>query len=186
MRGQIINNIIRVLLGTVITFSVLALNGCIFGTPDDQGGDVTPGLESPAGVVEMIEVAYNDTDVELYKKCLSQNFTFYFDPNDVGNDVEGYIIPDSWGYYDEIDAADNMFDNAYSIQLSIITNNIGEPEPSDEDFLAPNVMIELTVMIDSQNGFKAKGPVDFEFESYFNDKNEKQWRVINWWDRTWS
>lgn len=188
MEKQIINNFLRAAFGTVVVVGILAVNGCIFGTPGNEDDDATAGLGSPAGVVEMIEVAYTDTDIELYKQCLSQNFTFYFDPNNVGDDVEGYIIPDSWGYDDEVEAVGNMFDNAYSVNLSITTANIGEPEPSDTTYNAYNVKIVLTVMVDSQNGFRADGPVDFEFESYPNpkDETEKLWRVRNWWDRTWS
>lgn len=186
MEKQITNGFLRAAFGTVVVVGVLAISGCIFGPPDDKGEEAAPEFGSPAGVVEMIEVAYTNGDIELYKECLSQNFTFYFDPNNVGDDVEGYIIPDSWGYDEEVIAVGNMFDNAYSVNLSITTANMGEPEPTDSTYTAYNINIVLLVMVDSQNGFRATGPVDFEFESYLNDKNEKQWRVRNWWDRTWS
>jgi len=187
MKNIKINGLLRVALGTVVMVAVLAVNGCIFGPDPRIGDDPDEGFTTPKGAAEMIEFAYNDTDIELYKKCLSPNFTFYFDPNNVGEDVEGYIIPDSWGYDLEVDAVGNMFDNADSIILTVNTTNIGEPGVNDEKFSAPNVAINLLVMVDSQNGLNAIGPVDFEFESYPNpeDPTQKLWRVKKWWDRTW-
>jgi hypothetical protein len=187
MKNKKINVFLRVAFGAVVIVGVLAVNGCIFGTPPPEDPGVTPGLDSPAGVAALIQEAYMTRDLDLYKACLSPNFTFYFDPNNIGEDVDGYIIPDSWGYDDEVDAIANMFDNAYDIDLTIVTANIGKPDPSDEGFSAPNVAIDLLVMVDPTNGFQAEGPVDFDFESYPNpeDPSKKLWRVRKWWDRTW-
>jgi hypothetical protein len=163
---------------------VLALSGCIFSTPPDEGDDGAAGFFSPAGVVELIEDAYSDRDDELYKKCLSPNFTFYFDSNDVGQDVGGYIIPTSWGYDDEVEAVENMFDQAHSIDIDLTSSNIGEPESDETVYNAPSVHIRLLVMVDAGNGFLADGFVEFEFESYQNEKGQKVWRVKDWKDYT--
>jgi hypothetical protein len=186
MENLKINGLIRAALGTAVIVGVLAVNGCIFGTPPPEGGEATAGLGSPAGVVEYIENAYTSRDIEDYKECLSTNFTFYFNPVDVGTKAGDYTIPPSWGYEDEIAVIENMFDEAYSIDINLVTAGIKEPSPSDTTFTAYNVQIRLLLMVDSVNGFVATGFVDFEFESYPNpkDETEKLWRVVNWWDKT--
>lgn len=185
MEKQIINNFLRVAFGTVIIVAVLAVNGCIFGTTNGNGnGEPPPGLDSPGGVVEYIEDAYTTRDIEDYKECLSSNFTFYFNPLDVGKPVGDYIIEDSWGYDDEISAIENMFDQAYDIDIELVSEQVGDPEPNDDKYTAYNVQITLLVMVDATNGFRANGFVDFEFESYNGEKGEKLWRVLNWWDKT--
>jgi hypothetical protein len=185
MEKQIINNFLRVAFGTVMVVGVLAVNGCIFGTTNGNGnGEPPPGLDSPGGVVEYIEDAYTTRDIEDYKECLSSNFTFYFNPLDVGKPVGDFTIPPSWGYDTEVQVIENMFDQAYSIDIELVSKQVGDPEPNDDKYTAYNVQITLTVMIDATNGFIADGFVDFEFESYNGEKGEKLWRVINWWDKT--
>jgi hypothetical protein len=180
-----INGFLRVALGTVVVVGVLAVNGCIFGTSNGNGnGEPPPGLESPGGVVEYIEDSYIARDIEDYKECLSPNFTFYFNPLDVGKVVGDYIIEDSWGYDEEVGAIDNMFDQAYDIEIDLVGKNVGDPEPNDDKYTAYNVQIVLTVLVEATFGYRATGFVDFEFESYNGEKGEKLWRVLNWWDKT--
>jgi hypothetical protein len=183
MRKKPLINPLRVGVVSVAILTVLVVNGCIFGSRDGEDGEPPPGLDTPARVVEAIEVAYNIRDIEDYKVCLSPNFTFYFDRSDVGEDVGGYTIPDSWGYDDEVDAVKNMFGELYSIELSLDSSNIVDPGSSDTVFYADNVQIKLLVMIDSVNGYLAQGFVDFNFESYTSPKG-KLWRVKDWSDYT--
>lgn len=184
MEKQIINNSLRAAFGTVVVVGVLAVNGCIFGTPPPEDDKTRAGLGSPAGVVEYIEDAYIARNIEDYKKCLSTNFTFYFNEIDVGKEVGDFTIPESWGYDTEVQVIENMFDQAYDIDIDLVSETVGDPEPNDDTYTAYNVQIRLTVMIDATNGFIADGFVDFEFESYNGEKGEKLWRVINWWDKT--
>lgn len=186
MRTKPLINPLRVSLLPVLVLAVLAVNGCIFGPGPPEGDEPPPGLDTPAGVVEYIEDAYNTRDIDAYKECLSPNFTFYFDPNDVGQDVEGFEIPASWGYDDEVSAVANMFYELYDINLSIASSPITGINPSEPEFEAFNIKINLLVMVDATNGYRAEGPVDFTFESYYTEKGEKLWRVKDWWDRTWS
>lgn len=185
MRKKPLINLLHVGIASFAILAVLAVNGCIFGPGDTERKEPPPGLDTPAGVVEAIEVAYNARDIEDYKECLSPNFTFYFDPNDVGHDVgEDYTIPDSWGYDEEIPAVENMFDQLHSIDLSLTSSNIGDPGLNDTKFTASNVQIRLLVMVDPVNGFLAQGFVEFDFESYMSPKGKKLWRVKNWRDFT--
>jgi hypothetical protein len=176
-------NPLRVCVLSAAVLAVLVVNGCIFGSTNGENGEPPPGLDTPARVVEAIEVAYNIRDIEDYKECLSPNFTFYFDQRDVGDDIGGYTIPDSWGYDEEVTAVKNMFDELDTIDLSLDSSNIVDPGPNDTVFDAYNVQIKLLVMIDPVNGYLAQGFVDFSFESYTSPKG-KLWRVKDWYDKT--
>lgn len=177
----------RVLIvGLSIAAALVILQGCPFnpnggGKPNGDGKT----QKSPVEVLKKIKYAFNGRYIEDYKDCLSEYFTFYFDPNDVGDDVGGYIIPETWDYYEETDAVKNMFDLAYSIRLTIDTAGLGEPGPDDNIYTADNVYIDLLLMVDSLNGYQASGFVDFEFVVEGEDASgNKIWRVKNWWDHT--
>jgi hypothetical protein len=43
----------------------------------------------------------------------------------------------------------------------------------------------LLVMVDELNGYLAdQGYCNFAFERYVNDKKEKRWHLVGWWDHT--
>jgi len=166
--------------------TALALTGCLFSPPPIIPPEPPPEMTTPVNVLKNIAIAYNQRNIELYKKALSPDFVFYFDPRDVGQTPPGskYIIPESWSYTEDWGATNKMFQNAYSISLSITTSGIGEPGPEETTYLADNVSINLVVMINELNGYQAeKGYCNFEFESYPVGE-KKYWRLTKWWDRT--
>ena len=142
---------------------------------------------SPANVLKNVERAFNHRDVNLLRAMLSENFVFYFDPDDVGQQVPGggYVIPESWTRAEFISAAGKMFKKAYIISFTIPTGGVGEPDPNATTYKAENVNIQLLVMFDELNGFLANsGYCNFEFERYEGKTGEKFWRLVKWWDRT--
>ncbi len=142
---------------------------------------------SPANVLKNVAISFNQRDINLLKAMLSENFVFYFDPRDVGSSPPGsmYIIPESWSYAEFWQAANNMFDKAYSINLSIPTGRVGTPGENETKYKAENISISLLVMIDELNGFVADGGYcNFEFERYEAAGGKKYWRLTAWWDRT--
>ncbi len=160
------------------------------------GGEVgvTPGVPdrveatSPANVLMNVAISFNNRDINLLKAMLSENFVFYFDPRDIGQNPPGkpeYKIPESWSYAEFWQVLNNMFDKAYSINLSIATSGVGTPGENETEYQADNVDISLLVMIDELNGFVADaGYCNFEFERYESAGGEKYWRLTKWWDRT--
>ncbi|MCP4229472.1 MAG: hypothetical protein GY771_04915 [bacterium] len=160
--------------------------GCIFGTDDRgiQGEKREP--TSPENVIYNLERSYNEGDIQLYKQCLSPNYTFYFNPSDVGIDVDGYIIPSSWGYEEDWTATQNLFENAYSVTMDLPVSDIGEPDAGDTTYTASNITISLLVMFDADTGLIAnKGTLEFVFETY--DSNGKTyWRIKDWRDFTYA
>ena len=146
-----------------------------------------PDLTSPANVLRTVEASFNYRDIDLLIKSISPNFVFYFDPRDVGRTppANNNSIPESWPNEWFWNAVHNMFNKAYSINLSINTTGVGEPAPEENTYRADNIDLALLVMVDELNGYIAdKGYCNFEFESYPTKEGKKYWRLTNWWDRT--
>jgi len=142
---------------------------------------------SPVNVLENVELAFNNRDIDLLKAMLSTTFIFYFDPDDVGQHPPGsqYRIPGGWSYTEFWRVADNMFTKAYSISLSIPTDQIGTPGENETTYRADNVSINLIVMVDELTGYQAnQGYCNYEFEKYTGEEGKKCWRLTKWWDRT--
>jgi hypothetical protein len=140
---------------------------------------------SPVNVLKNVEMSFNRRDVSLLGAMLSENFIFHFDPRDVGQRPPGssqYVIPESWTREEFLRAAANMFKKAYSISLSIKTDNVGEPRPEETEYLAENVPAELLVMLDELNGFITDGTSTFDFERYLAEGGGKHWRLTEWQD----
>jgi hypothetical protein len=172
----------------MIAFAAGALlaAGCFEDVPPPRGDRVEAA--TPAYVLTNVAVSFNQRDINLLKAMLSESFVFYFDPRDVGQSPPGkpsYRIPESWYYVEFWNAVGNMFDKAYSINLSIATSGVGTPGENETKYKADNVSISLLVMIDDLNGFIAdNGYSNFEFERYESPSGKKFWRLTGWWDRT--
>jgi hypothetical protein len=173
----------------LFSFVVIALLALACG--EEEG--VTPTVPehpvptTPVNVLKNVAISFNQRDINLLKAMLSTNFVFYFDPRDVGQSPPGsqYEIPESWSYAEFRQAINNMFDKAYSINLSIPTGRVGTPGENETTYKAENVTISLLVMIDELNGFIANaGYCNFEFERYTTKEGKKYWRLTGWWDRT--
>jgi hypothetical protein len=142
---------------------------------------------SPANVLKNVAISFNQRDVNLLKAMLSERFVFYFDPRDVGQTPYGseYVIPESWSYVEFWNAAKNMFNQAYSINLLIDTNGVGTPGENETRYRADNVRISLLVMINESSGYVIDhGYWNFEFEKYTAKDGNEYWRLTKWWDRT--
>ncbi len=173
----------KVIVGVIVVTALLALS-C-----GEEEGITRPPLEYlPADVIDGVELSFNQRNIDVLKKCLSPDFVFYFDPDDVGQNPPGkpgYEIPTSWSYTEFWRALSNLFAKAYSINLYISTSGIGTPGEKETRYKAENVRISLLVMVDEVNGFIADGGYcNFAFETYYNEKKEKSWRLTGWWDFT--
>jgi len=134
-----------------------------------------------------VEASFNYRAIDYLKDALSPNFVFYFDPRDVGKYPPGknYVVPERWSSFEFWVAVNNMFNKAYTIDLSINTSGVGEPEPEEKTYLADNIDLALLVMVDEKHGYIAdKGYCNFEFESYPTKERKRNWRLTKWWDRT--
>jgi len=160
----------------------LIVIGLLFAACDDviiEPPERTPA--TPTDCAYFLEVSFNTQDIQLYKSCLSPDFTFYFDPEDVGRDIDGYIIPESWDYEEDWNAVHNMFTDAYDVSFNIAESEIGNPEEGETEYLAEDIPVQLLVMIDENNGFNGNGICDFTFGTY-DSNGQTYWRIKDWWD----
>lgn len=157
---------------------------CIFGAKTSDQDPFVFDVSSPAKTLESLAYTYTSSRIpDDYKRLLSgSDYTFYFDPDDIGKTIAGgYVIPTSWTYQEDVNSTSKMFDEAYDIQLSFL--NLGDvPEPDDDDveIVANNVSIELYLFPDSPDfAYLATGQCDFTFK-----KVNDAWLIKSWSDRT--
>jgi hypothetical protein len=164
------------IIGFLLTL-VLAFTAC-----DDEGTTPTAG-NTPAHVLRSLIYAFNNRDAEMLDRALSDGFAFHFDPSDIGDEVGGYTIPDSWGRDDHLTACGNMFEQAYSLDFDVGYELVGDPDEGANEFTAYEVQIRLLIMVDPVNGFLAQGFCDFRLIDE-NPEGTAFWVITDWWDNT--
>jgi hypothetical protein len=139
---------------------------------------------SPVNVLRNVEKSFRIQGFNGFRDCLSPDFVFYFNPNDVGEIVEGYKIPVSWNRVEMLAAIRKMFNQAYGIEMVIPTNGVGTPGSEDTTWRVDNVTITLVLLTEPGVGYRiGAGYCNFEFERYEND-GDYRWRLTTWWDYT--
>jgi hypothetical protein len=170
----------RILLtaGLVLTV-LLSFTAC-----EDDGTTTPTSGNTPARLLELIEKYFNGRGINELEGSLSDEFTFYFNPEELGKQVGGYTVPESWTRADFLTAVVNVFDCAYLIEVSFDTSSVGEPGEGDSAYTAEGVPVDMVVMVDTVNAFKTIGTFNFEFRAEYNENNEKEWVVTAWKDFT--
>jgi hypothetical protein len=168
-------------LTVLVAAAFVACGGEEETTPEPQ----PQVMNSPAAVLYNVEYSWNHRDIGVFKRCLSSDFAFYFNPNDVGQIVDGYQIPVSWNYAEMTTAVGNMLEQAYSIALEIPTENVGTPGPTDDIWRADNISPNLLLYTTPDSGFIVNaGYCNFEFKKYRAEDGKDYWRLTKWWDFT--
>jgi hypothetical protein len=166
---------------TVAAFAALAALTCTCGDVIIDGDPPPPPVSvSPRAVLQRLEYSFNDRNIETLKSCLSHNFIFHVDPEEIRR--RGGALPSSMSYDEFWRTAQNMFERAYGISFAINLAGVGVPDPEQTEYKAENTPIKLLVML-SEN-FLAEGEAGFEFEKYQNHAGEDRWRIVKWWDGT--
>lgn len=160
-------------ISILVTLSLTACN--------EPTGPTT--LFSPCECLSNVEMSFNTRDIRLYELSLSPDFVFFFDPDDVGQEVGDFTIPVSWGYEEDTTAVKNMFAGAYDISCSILESRIDDPPENAETFTAKDVEIRFLLMDDAQHGYIAQGTCDFGFIR--TEENGRYiWVIEEWRDFT--
>jgi hypothetical protein len=138
--------------------------------------------DSPANCLKVIAASWNGKNYNRFRPCLSPDFVFYFNPNDVGASIGGYEIPVSWNYTQMTAAVKNMFEQAYDIEMAIPTSTVGKPGSGATTWRANNIIISMTLYTAPGTGYRiGAGYCNFAFEKY-EENNEARWRLTSWWD----
>jgi len=130
--------------------------------------------------------SWNQREIDRFEATLSPDFTFYFNPNDVGQNPSGnYVIPESWGYDEMTAAVGNMLVEAYNIDFDIVLDNVGTPPAGATVYVVEDVNISLLVRATTEYGYFVDGGYcNFEFEKYRANDGRDYWRLRKWWDFT--
>jgi len=128
----------------------------------------------------------DETDiVKRFSTLLGDDFLFYFDSDDIGDSVSGYVIPAFWTKVEFITAVNNMFRHAYDLHLDIPIleqgeDAFGKPAEGDTSFNKPNVAVSFVVIVSPIDGYQAQGYCSFEFKK----NGDNQWQISAWRDDT--
>lgn len=158
---------------------LLFFNACEEGTTQPP-----PPPYEIISLIESVEESFNCRDIEDLKYCLHADFTFYFDPKDVGEETGDYIIPESWPRGQFIDIVGYIFDVVYSVDLKIDTSAIDNPITDDNAYTAADVPVRFLVMVDPVNGFLDQGTFTFELRAEYDQDPRNYWYVTAWRDFT--
>lgn len=152
---------------------------------------------SPQKVLENLQRAYQDKDIDLYKKLLAPDFRFELlaaEVTSIGIDVNEDGIPDAWwGYDQEINLTENLFYNGSSdgqypppdqiqLRLQIPPENLWDidPEVGHEDWIVIPCSFDLTLTyLSSSTTFTASGVA-----RYYLYKTENRWYIAIWRDES--
>lgn len=176
-----------ILLPIILALALLALS-CHEENPP-TGPEGWQETTSPFNVLwNVCYCFHNQSETDIVKKfsaLLSDDFIFYFKPDDIGDDVGGYVIPTFWTKDEFMIAINNMFNHAYSLDFDIPILEQGEeafgrPAEGDTTFSKNNVTISFILMVDSTNSYMVQGFCDFKFSRGENG----QWYLSEWRDHT--
>ena len=172
------------------TFGLVALALAVLACGGPEGVSSGPDMAmlepiDPKYVLKNVCSGFEYRHRKILKASLCDDFVFYFCPEDVGANVNGYIIPESWTRDEFYAAAANMFAKAYQLDMGISYYGIGTPGPGETEFLAGDVPLSFRVYVDARNGYRTyDGYCDFAFRGYAPGDGKTYWGISRWWDRT--
>jgi hypothetical protein len=176
---------------------VLALGGCWNPFAPDEGDPVDrPPADyrlrtTPANVIHNMQVAYEYMDAEKYLACLSEDFVFYPNEEDVGGPDN---IPEFWYKDTERTLHENMFSEnppdpslaVESIQLTLTLANrdsIEGDQPGEWNVIFEE-SVDLHVNLYTGLTYYANAPSEYRLRKAEEPgpNGEVLWEVYEWYD----
>lgn len=163
-----------------IAIAVVALLVCL-SCCTTTGGDGDGNGDEQAtvlGTLNLFLQVWNDGDVDTYEGLLDEDdFTFYFDPSDVGGG--GGDIPISWGFDEEITAYTNLFDAVGdgNIDVELDFSDVTEPADGVDIYKVEEIPYSLRVVTEELI-LLGEAHLDIQLE-----KMDGEWFITDWWDR---
>ena len=151
---------------------------------------------TPRNVLENLETAYNQQNLDLFISCLSQSFRFELLSSETdlaGVDMDGDGIKDSWWDYDkEVEYHRNLFKHGSSqgdipspnniyLNLQIPIEDVWHTDSQEgrEDWIVIPVYFNLSLTLFSSTTISADGYARF----YLRPEGD-EWRIIIWRDES--
>jgi hypothetical protein len=151
--------------------TALAAGGC-FSLPEGQN----PDLSTPELALEFLENSYNGYNPGGVQFLLDEEFVFYFNENEVGDIVDGHVMPGSWNNYDEVRCSEKLLDTDNAVFLNLET--AGAP-PGQGDYVESDwLYYSLDVSDADGNNYHAEGQAKFAFAR----DADKGWLIRTWFD----
>jgi len=152
---------------------------------------------TPTELLQNLELAYRQKNIDLYKELLSPDFRFELisaEVNQIGIDFNNDGIKDSfWGYEQEVEFTDNLFnrgstDGLYPppdqihLRLSIPPQELWEDDPTlgHETWVVIPCTFELSLLFNTiSSSLSASGTARF----YLKPQNNR-WYIAIWRDES--
>jgi hypothetical protein len=171
------------------------LCGC--SSPADSGGDPPDDpieweiRDSQQHVLDNLVTAYENKKAEEYLDCLSEDFIFYLNPEDVKNDP---TLPYYWDKPEERDVHEAMFsgqgDHGGVDRIELTLTQDGDPTPIE---VSPGVFhyqyresVNLRMHMQEDNLiYFTTAPVLFELREDADQtgpNGETLWEICDWYD----
>ncbi len=185
-------------LAVLALLAVLAftLSGCWNPFAPDKGDPkpVEPASyrvrETPENVLHNLQTAYVWRNAAEYLDCLSEDFEFYPDEDDVQNpDLE---IPPVWYKPDESNMHNNMFASGSDVEsitltltISSLVYDYGIPEDPTDDTCVCQVGVDLRVNLIVGVTYLATAPSEFDMRvdiDQVGPDGERLWEIYSWFD----
>jgi hypothetical protein len=162
----------------------LMLAGCNSPSDSNVAGDAVKRqcMSTPGKTLEQLTRVWNENnEIDDYRALLTQDYHFNFNTAPMPQPPPYHGLPQSWDFMEDISATENMFAQAYDIQL-IVQNadDFDDPNIFGDFYQADNVLIQFNIW--PENGdfyYTATGPCDFGFIKIGED-----WLISAWYDRT--
>ncbi len=157
---------------------------------------ITRSNNTPRKVLENLEDSYNQQDLDLFERCLSQSFRFEVisvEIDEIGVDMDGDGIKDSWwDYTEEVEYHRNLFstgssdgtvpapDNIYlSLQIPQEEAWQKDNQQGREDWVIIPVYFNLILTLYGSANITADGYARF----YLRPEGDG-WKIIIWRDES--
>ncbi len=172
--------------------------GCIFSPEEkkppegcDDCGSIFEELTSPENVLLNLELAYDEQNLNEYKKILDPDFTFFFDPGDVNDPTDP--TPQQWGVAEEEQSASNMFNGVpngegfaiVDIDLDLVMANLNWIDTTPEDFpdetwKTATVDYSFSIAATQDLTFINSGGAKAQFT--VRPQSDGTWKLVEWQD----
>lgn len=183
----------------MLLIAALALSSCQnpFHPPLVDNSQPTVQNRTPLEVLQNLELAYAERNINIYKTLLARDFRFELlaaEVSQIGIDVNGDGIRDSWwGYDEEVQYTSNLFtdgstdgnypspdDIQLRLQIPPEENWETDPEVGHENWVVIPCLFDLKLMYLSTNSMiTASGVARF----YLKPANNR-WYIAIWRDES--
>jgi len=180
----------------VVSCAAVLVGGC---STTSSGPDIPAGPEfrdrtSPENVLYNLELAYEEMDLDEYLDCLSEDFEFFPNEDDVNNPE--LDIPAVWWKDDEAAMHEHMFagdSDVESISLTLtivsVTYDYGVPEDPLDNTCVYVVEVDLRVDLYGNTTFLVTAPSEFRMRIDVDQPNPIPdpedvlwWEIYHWYD----